>query len=197
MSGSRPTADRGSGSILILALAAVVGVAGLSCVAMTQGLTVRHEVAGAADLAALAAASAAGDCLSGRPCPVGGGCSAAAAIAKANGVRLIECTLVDPEANGPVADVVVERGVHRFGPTGSVRARSRAGPRPGWTEQLDQCSFGAPASRVASRAAAPRLSRDRLPFPQVGDCTQDGHPASHGQPATRSWVVPNHRGATA
>src|SRR5207248_2436843 len=114
MAWRAPTSERGSGSILVLAVAVVIGFAGLSCVAVTRTLTVRHEVAGAADLAALAAASAATECLTSGRCPLGGGCAEAARIARANGAHLAQCTL---GGIGPVADVVVTRAVRWPGRT--------------------------------------------------------------------------------
>jgi len=192
--GIRIRPDVGSGSILVLAAAAVVGLAGLSSVAVTRALTDRHEVAGAADLVALAAASRASDCLASGRCPAGGACATAAGIARANGVLLAQCVLSGLAAGTAVADVVVERVVHWPGGTRTLRARSRAGPPP---VPATQSGSGAPCSNVANRAAPPALSNGRLPLPHFGDWTQDGHPSSHGQCRIRSRVARNQRGANA
>lgn len=115
--------DRGAGGIAVLAAAAVLGSVGLLAVATTQALTVRHEVAAAADLAALAGAGV----LTATPgtLPAGGeqACAAAARIAAANSARLVGC-----EARGAVLDVVVERQARFLGAAAAVRARARAGP---------------------------------------------------------------------
>lgn len=94
--------------IMVLGLVAVIGVG-------VGGLFAAHRrVSAAADLAALAAATARER--GQKPC------AAAASIASRNGAGLVDCA-VDAEA----VEVVVESEVPGPGP-GTVRARARAGP---------------------------------------------------------------------
>lgn len=125
--------DRGSGTVLTLAVVAVIVlVAGL--IGLLAGALLAHARAqGAADLAALAAAgrlqrqalfpgvdhAAAGDG------SVGAGaapCALAQVVAGRNRAQLRGCEV------GPAGTVTVEVGTS--GPTGAVTARARAGPRP-------------------------------------------------------------------
>lgn len=105
----------------MLAVTAFLLAAGLLGVAVTRALTTRHELAAAADLAALAGASALARELSSS----GGGapCVAAARVAAANGALLVGCT-----PHGPVLDVRVQRTVGGWGATVVIHARARAGP---------------------------------------------------------------------
>ncbi|WP_331282937.1 Rv3654c family TadE-like protein [Kineosporia mesophila] len=104
--------DRGSGTVLHLALIATAAL--LMTVVLTLGSAVsaRHRAAAAADLAALAAVDSPS------------GCSAAARIATANGARLARCV---PGRDGTVVvSVAVEApGLHR-----NVYCTARAGPGP-------------------------------------------------------------------
>ena len=64
-------------------------------------------------------------------------------------------------------------------------------------------STGAPRPRPARRAPRraparrPALSSGSLPLPHLGDCTQDGQPLSHSQLATVARVACSHRRSTA
>lgn len=95
--------ERGSGSVLGLALAgAIVGLA-VAVVPLYAVLAVRSATAGAADAAALAAADARVGAVTGYPC------ERAAEVAAANGATMTECTV-----DGLVATVTVTRSVAGF-----------------------------------------------------------------------------------
>jgi secretion/DNA translocation related TadE-like protein len=116
---STMTSDRGSGSIWLLAMAALVTMAGVLAAGVAGAITVRHRAAAAADLAALAAAGTVA--VGGPACPV------ARRVAHANGAALAECHI-----NGLVVSVtttVTPSGwLGGFG-ISSVRS-ARAGPVP-------------------------------------------------------------------
>jgi secretion/DNA translocation related TadE-like protein len=113
------TSERGSGSIWLLTMAALVTVAAFLAAGVAGAITVRHRAAAAADLAALAAASTA--TLGGPPCPI------AARIARANDAALAEC-----HADGLVVSVTTAATPAGWlGSFGISSARSaRAGPVP-------------------------------------------------------------------
>jgi len=106
--------QRGSATVYVLSLvvllaAVTVGVAGFAGLA-----TAKHRATAAADLAALAAASAEGD-----------GCSVAAGTARHNGARLTSC-----RREGSDVTVTVALVAHApFGLRPEVTAMARAGPR--------------------------------------------------------------------
>jgi secretion/DNA translocation related TadE-like protein len=116
--GRIPADERGSATVWVLALAALLGVLGAAVVLVGTAVVARHRASAAADLAALAAAGRAvvGDA---------GACAAAAWIARADGATLESCA-VGADA---VAEVHVRVPV-RLGPFGlaGARARARAGP---------------------------------------------------------------------
>jgi secretion/DNA translocation related TadE-like protein len=90
--------DRGSGSVLgIAVLAAVVGIT-LVVLPLYGAFAARQAVSGAADAAALAAADTRAGVVSGYPCEL------AQAIAELNATRLVNC-----ELDGLVATVAVSR----------------------------------------------------------------------------------------
>ncbi|MBD8057517.1 histidine kinase [Cellulomonas sp. JH27-2] len=107
--------DRGSGTVLLLGVVAVlVVVAGaLGLLAVAQGARGRAQAA--ADLGALAGASA-WRFGTGDPCDVAG------QAVRRNGARLGGC---ETQADGIVAVVAVVGA-----PSGDATARARAGPRP-------------------------------------------------------------------
>lgn len=105
--------DRGSGSILgVAVIAAVVALVSLA-LPLYMVLAARAAVSGAADAAALAAADTAVGLASGVPC------EAAAFVASANGAQLDTCS-----ADGLVLTVSVSRTVLGF----RVAAIATAGP---------------------------------------------------------------------
>lgn len=85
--------DGGSASILVLAFAAVVGLAGAAAMEIALTVAARHHLAAVADAASLAAAAVVD----------GGGsaaCRQARAVAHRNGAALVNC-----RATGPVVTV--------------------------------------------------------------------------------------------
>ena len=105
--------DRGSGSVVAIALiGAVVALTALA-LPLYIGLATRQAVAGAADAAALAAADVTSGLEAGFPC------AAAERSAVANGAVLVGC-----EVDGLVATVTVARDILGFG----VSSTATAGP---------------------------------------------------------------------
>jgi secretion/DNA translocation related TadE-like protein len=150
-------------------------------VVMTQVATVvrlKHQVASAADLAALAGSRAS---LAGRD-----GCDAARVVAHHNGATLVRCRM----------DLDVA----------TVTARQRTSPWWGrrWAFEVDaraapdfyELAGGASAKIASSSWTAPALSSGSLPLPHLGEWTHDGHPSVHSQATMASRVTRSHRGAT-
>ncbi len=88
------TRDRGSASVYVLAVSAVTLMVGLAAVAVGTAVVTRHRAEAAADLGAIAAASAA---LRGQP----GACAQAGEVVRANGAKLTGCRLVGADARSP------------------------------------------------------------------------------------------------
>ena len=88
--------DRGSGTIYVLAMTAVVVLLTLAGLALGQAVVARHRAAAAADLSAISAASRV---LNG---PISA-CQAAALVARSQGAHLITCRI-----DGEVAEVTVQ-----------------------------------------------------------------------------------------
>ncbi|MEU9338388.1 Rv3654c family TadE-like protein [Streptomyces sp. NPDC048290] len=104
--------DRGSATVLSLAVVAVLCVVFGTVLALGQAVVVRHRAAGGADLAALAAAEywAQGPTAA---------CARAEEAARAHGVRLVRCVVA-----GQVSDVTAASGRGPF----ETEVRARAGP---------------------------------------------------------------------
>jgi secretion/DNA translocation related TadE-like protein len=114
------TRERGSGTIWVLALSAVILLAAFAGGAWGLAATARHRAEAAADLAALAAAS---ESLWGQE----RACATAAQIAAENGASLGRCRMV-----GDIADIRVTRPLGIRGlPHWIAVAEARAGPVPG------------------------------------------------------------------
>ena len=77
--------DRGAGSVLIVALVAVVTTAGLALAAAAHGVVRAQQLSAAADAAALAAGDVLLGWVAGDPCAV------AQNVAAAHAARLTEC----------------------------------------------------------------------------------------------------------
>lgn len=126
----RPGPDRGSATVLVLALVLVCGFLATAVTGLATAVLARHRAQAAADLGALAGADvllarAGGDVLLAR---AGGAaaCTRAAQVARANGAGLRGCLVRG-------LDVLVATSVRPAGPVGrlgSARARARAGPGP-------------------------------------------------------------------
>lgn len=82
----RPTDERGSGSVFVLAIVMVIVTALTAVTVLVSGHATRHRAAAAADLAALAGAEHAA---SGGPEP----CVVARRVARANGAELRDCVV--------------------------------------------------------------------------------------------------------
>jgi secretion/DNA translocation related TadE-like protein len=109
----RHARDRGSGSVLAVAIVSSLAVATMALAPLCFGLASRAAVAGAADAAALAAADSAAGILSRQPCVVAG------IVASANGAVLDGCVV-----DGRVATVRLSRPFMGF----SLQASATAGP---------------------------------------------------------------------
>ena len=111
-----PGQERGAATLLAVSFLGVLVLVG-SALAVVGGMVVAHrEAQSAADLAALAGASAVTD--GEEPCP------AAARLAADNDARLQECTVDGPE----VTVEVTVAGPRWLGQTHDLAARARAGP---------------------------------------------------------------------
>ncbi|WP_369069647.1 Rv3654c family TadE-like protein [Kineococcus terrestris] len=118
--------DRGSGTVLVLALGCVALTALLLVLALGGAVVARHRAASAADLAALAAA----DVLLGRA--GGEPCERAARVVTAHGAAAPDAAAPVLVACAPAADgsVLVRVAVPVSGPLGALgpaRAAARAG----------------------------------------------------------------------
>lgn len=112
--------DRGSGAVLMIAVLALVCFGASVGYAKAQLIVAQRHAAGAADLAALAGASATVD-----------PCARAAAVAGANEARLTGCAI---DANDVVVEVsrpmpaLTAQLLHAFRlPSAPITARARAG----------------------------------------------------------------------
>ena len=105
--------DHGAGSVIVVALVAIVSLAGLTVLGGAQALVRGQQLSAAADAAALAAGDALLGWVAGEPCDL------ARRVAEAHAVRLIDCA-----NEGLTVLVQVEASI-----LGMVVARSaRAGP---------------------------------------------------------------------
>lgn len=110
--------ERGSGTVLALALIGVLVSCALAVAAVGGAVDARGRAEAAADLAALAAASTLHEPGSVDPCAV------AAVLAQANGAELVTCVVLGPDVE--VTTAVVADLPGRL--PARVEARSRAGP---------------------------------------------------------------------
>ncbi|MGY1914795.1 Rv3654c family TadE-like protein [Blastococcus sp. SYSU DS0973] len=110
--------ERGSATVWVLALSAVLALLATAAVLVGVAAVARHRAAGAADLAALAAA---GRAVLGNPAA----CPAAAEVAATNGAELTGCRV----GEHGVVEVAVAVPV-RLGRLGvhTAHGRARAGP---------------------------------------------------------------------
>jgi secretion/DNA translocation related TadE-like protein len=116
--------ERGSATVWVLGLAAVVIAVALTVVVRGSAVLARHRLERAADLAALAAAQQIGR--AGHPC------AAASRNAAANGAVLASCTAaLDPSGRSGTVAIIVHRTVS-FALIGerTLTARARAGREP-------------------------------------------------------------------
>ncbi|HYO39040.1 MAG TPA: Rv3654c family TadE-like protein [Nocardioidaceae bacterium] len=108
--------QRGSAAVLATVLLGVLACSAVLVAAFGGAVVAQRRVEAAADLGALAGASAA---LRGEP-----GCTAAASIASANDARVLACTV-----SGEIVELRVVRETRRvLGLRFTVTSRARAGP---------------------------------------------------------------------
>ncbi|MHA7135485.1 Rv3654c family TadE-like protein [Oerskovia turbata] len=123
MTGRRAVAERhgvperGSGTVLALGLIAVVLVLGLALAALASAQAARGQAQAAADLAALAAATA-------RQRGVDA-CPTASQTALRNGATVVACA---EQGDGAVRVDVTREATGWAGALGTARAAARAGP---------------------------------------------------------------------
>jgi len=118
-SGAGGSGELGSATVVVLAVIAVVMMLTVSGLLLASAVLASHRARAAADLAALAAASA---LIQGGSS--GMACRSAVKIAEVNHARLLSCVAVGSQARLTVA---VSAGVAGLG---VATARSRAGPDP-------------------------------------------------------------------
>jgi secretion/DNA translocation related TadE-like protein len=107
--------DNGSASVLAVAIIAALLLMTALLMTLATAFSARHQLQGATEAAALAAADVAAGFVGGYPCP------AAAQVAAGNGVDLIDC-----EVSGPVVSLHAHRSVLGI----DVTVAARAGPGP-------------------------------------------------------------------
>ena len=117
-SGPLPHPDRGSGTVLALALGLVLMMATVLIALLAQGAAMASRAAAAADLAALAAADAARGITDGEPCAVAG------EVARRHQARLLSCV------EGAGGTVQVRTQLDAGTMFGAATGLSRAGPPP-------------------------------------------------------------------
>jgi len=115
------SSEEGAASVAAAAVAGLLVAVLLLVGAGGRAVAIGQRTAAAADLAALAAASAVAR-LVVEPC------SWASRSAAVNGARLVRCSVEHP-VDGPTVEVVVRSGP-RAGPWGHLQRSARAGLRP-------------------------------------------------------------------
>ena len=110
--------EQGSATVLVLAVMLVVLAAGVVATAVAETVDARHHAAVAADAAALAAAAR---LIDGQAAA----CSAAARVARADGVTLQTCEIAGAEA---IVTVTAATRIPWIRGEGLVRLNARAGP---------------------------------------------------------------------
>ncbi|MDQ2836293.1 MAG: flp pilus-assembly TadE/G-like family protein [Actinomycetota bacterium] len=116
--------ERGSATIWVLALAAMMMALTMAVVLRSTAVLARHRMERAADLSALAAADRIGG--------TGDPCAAAVRIAGENGARLVECSLeLDASGRSGTVAIVLNKsiGLPVIG-VRTVTGRARAGRLP-------------------------------------------------------------------
>lgn len=112
------SSERGSGTVLAMALGLLVILATALIVLLSQSAVMASRAAAAADLAALAAADAARGLTAGEPCRV------AEEVARRNGARLLSCW------EGAGGTVLVRTELSTGTALGAATADARTGPPP-------------------------------------------------------------------
>jgi secretion/DNA translocation related TadE-like protein len=121
--------DEGSATLWVLGLATVLWISVAGVVLVGVAIGARHRAATAADLSALAAASALERAqLEHNPNPAGAACAVARTVAAANDSTVDRCEVI-----GAIVDVTTRVAIPalasvRFLGVESISARARAGP---------------------------------------------------------------------
>jgi len=113
---ARPREDRGSATVLVTACLGLLLLVGCALAVVAAMVAAHRTAQAAADLAALAGATAAQD--GADPC------AAAGSVATANGASLTRCAV----AGDQVTVEVAVAGPHWLGQTHDLSAAARAGP---------------------------------------------------------------------
>ena len=170
--------ERGSVTIHAVWVATVLCVVAIVMAQVATVVRIKHQVASAADLAALAGSRAS---LAGKD-----GCVAARAVARHNEARLVRCRM-----DLDVATVTARRHTSRWwGDRWAFEVEARAAP------DFYELAAGASARIASSSCTAPALSSGSLPLPHLGECTHDGQPSAHSQATIAARVTHSHRAAT-
>ncbi len=114
---SRVSADRGSVTLVAVAMVVVLLAITVACVYLGSAVIARHRAQSAADLAALAAAGRLTD-------GAGAACAHAVAVVQAMHATVANCSVIELDV---VVAVEVTVALGRLGP-GTARAVARAGP---------------------------------------------------------------------
>ena len=109
--------DRGSATVWLAGLAALIGLATFAALVQGSAVIARHRAATAADLAALAAAVRVPD-------GAAAACATARAVAARNGGSLTRCVLSGDDVEVEVTRPLVLRGLGSW----AAMASARAGP---------------------------------------------------------------------
>lgn len=124
-SGRRPRpTERGAATVLVVACLGVLLLVGSALAVVAAMVTAHRAAQAAADLAALAGATAARD--------GGDACAAAGSVAAANGARLTRCA----PAGAEVAVEVEVPGPRWLGQVHDLSAAARAGPAEMFAEPV-------------------------------------------------------------
>ena len=155
--------ERGSVTIHAVWVAMLLCIVALVMVQLAMLVRLKHQVASAADLAALAGSRAS---LAGRD-----GCDAARAVARHNGAILVRCRM-DLDVTTVTAR---QRTSPWWGRRSAFEVDARAAP------DFYELAGGAPARTASSSWTAPALSSGSLPLPHLGEWTHEGQPSVHSQ----------------
>lgn len=122
-SGRRSRTDRGAATLFAAALAMVLVTAATIAILVVTAVLAGHRARAAADLTALAGATAAAEGLNA--------CRTAGAVAEANGATLTSCRLAGTPASFVVSVTVAVRTGLRSPLPDAVHAEAKAGNVPG------------------------------------------------------------------
>lgn len=197
---ARTGKDRGSATVLAVGLLAVLAVLALAAAGLGRAVHARGTAQAAADLGAVAAATALH-----APTAEVDPCTVAERVVSANGARLTACRIAGRDVEVATTVVLIGAAWPVEGRSLNARAQARAGPEReaawGSPGRLGVGSgahgrrarhAGADRRRRDSTVIAPALSSGEFPFPHLGDCTQAGHPSAQPHETMASRVARTH-----